>query len=370
MEFELERYLNENKDWKDRLAREPYNLEIREDGDYVLLKYNQFASDMGQKIVQQARGCIFRYDKWYDRWYCVARAFDKFFNYGETFAANIDWVTAEVQEKIDGSLMKVWWDMGKWHVSTNGTIDAAKAFSGEISFRELFDKAVERTELFWLKLDPYYCYMFELTSGMNKLVVDYGDEPQLWYLGRRNMETMQEDHEPIGIDGVNEVRKFPLFSLEQVIAATQALGEDEEGFVVVDYEFNRIKAKGEQYLKAFKMRANGPVSTKTLVEWWQNDALDDFVAYNSAYEDKANHVVGCLARLIAEMNTWMWLVKGMEKKEVAHNFELAHTSTLVRAFVFGFMDGKVESPTNYLKQANTTSLANLVKNMEETGYED
>jgi hypothetical protein len=54
---------------------------------------------MHEPIVRESRGVILDEA---DDWRVVARAFDKFFNYGESGADEIDWGTARVQEKVDG----------------------------------------------------------------------------------------------------------------------------------------------------------------------------------------------------------------------------------------------------------------------------
>lgn len=70
--------------------------------------------------------------------------FDKFNNYDSGYAHKIDWVSVRVEEKIDGSLMKIWWNFltNEWVLSTNGTIFAEKAknYKG-LSFKEIFEKA-------------------------------------------------------------------------------------------------------------------------------------------------------------------------------------------------------------------------------------
>lgn len=38
-------------------------------------------------------------------WAVVAMPYTRFFNYGERWASSIDWATAKVFEKMDGSLM-------------------------------------------------------------------------------------------------------------------------------------------------------------------------------------------------------------------------------------------------------------------------
>ena len=84
----------------------------------VLLKYNQIASDMSVPLVQECRGIILDEA---DGWRVVSRAYGKFFNYGEPGAAEIDWATARVQEKVDGSLCTVYEYAGNWHVATTGS---------------------------------------------------------------------------------------------------------------------------------------------------------------------------------------------------------------------------------------------------------
>lgn len=115
----LEFIQNHPDDWEEKLSSNPYNLKISRDGPCVMFKYNQLSSDFSNPIVREARGIIFREDNWK----CVRRAFDKFFNYGEPNAAEIDWNTAKVQTKYDGSLISAWFDDKKWHYSTNGTIE-------------------------------------------------------------------------------------------------------------------------------------------------------------------------------------------------------------------------------------------------------
>lgn len=46
--------------------------------------------------------------------------YKKFFNFGEDCAATIDWNTAKVQEKIDGSLISLYWYDDSWHISSTG----------------------------------------------------------------------------------------------------------------------------------------------------------------------------------------------------------------------------------------------------------
>src|SRR5271170_7082534 len=68
----------------------------------VHLKYSQIDSPMNEPIVRECRGLIVDQA---DDWRIVAAPYRKFFNHGEVHAAPIDWPTARVYEKLDGSLM-------------------------------------------------------------------------------------------------------------------------------------------------------------------------------------------------------------------------------------------------------------------------
>src|SRR3989304_4986341 len=84
----------------------------------VCLKYNMIDSPMSERITQECRGIILDEE---NDWAIVSRSFDKFFNFGEGHAAKINWDTANVQEKLDGSLMALYHYRDKWHVQSSGT---------------------------------------------------------------------------------------------------------------------------------------------------------------------------------------------------------------------------------------------------------
>ena len=56
----------------------------------------------------------------------VCYPFSKFFNAGEHRAAQVDWTTAVFTEKLDGSLIKLYYleTEKQWVAATNNTIDA------------------------------------------------------------------------------------------------------------------------------------------------------------------------------------------------------------------------------------------------------
>ena len=64
----------------------------------VMFKYDQLNSDFHNDIVKECRGLILDADTFE----VVSYPFNKFFNYGEQYADDVDWHTAYVTEKLDG----------------------------------------------------------------------------------------------------------------------------------------------------------------------------------------------------------------------------------------------------------------------------
>ena len=120
--MELIKFIKNNPDWETKLTADPYNLKIRKKDKFVLFYYNQLSSDFTNEIVKECRGVILDSTDW-----TVARyAFKKFFNADEhNCDVKIDWASAVVSEKIDGSLVSAWWDkyQQKWRWATSKTID-------------------------------------------------------------------------------------------------------------------------------------------------------------------------------------------------------------------------------------------------------
>lgn len=288
--LELRDFILSHDNWEELLTTDPYNLKISRDGDYIMFKYNQLSSDFTIPLVREARGIIFREYNWE----CVCRGFDKFFNYSEPNACNIDWSTASVQEKVDGSLIKFWYDKG-WHISTNGTIDAFKAELNDVkypTFGALVEDAMPMSWGAWEETaDPKCTYMFELVSPYNRVVIPY-EETKLYFLGMRDMEDGREwNPEDSDMSYAFEMpKRYPLHSLEDVQRAANALPWDQEGYVVCDTNFNRVKIKSGAYIMAHYARNNGVVNTERLVQIILDGEQEEFLTYASDYTDELKKV--------------------------------------------------------------------------------
>jgi len=370
--MELVKFLNNHPDnWQELLAAEPYNIEIHSDTindvEYWILKYNMINSNMSSKLVQEARGSIFRKND-AGEWICVCHPFDKFFNYGEQHSAvhEIDWETASVQQKVDGSLIKIWYDNNLWHISTNGSINAFSAGCGETSYGLLVADAISNIPDFWYALNPTRCYMFELTSPYNHIVIQY-EGIHLWYLGCRDMENDTEIDEEFNVEGILHPALFPHHSLSECVMAAHEMGEDEEGYVVCDKNFNRIKIKGDEYLRLHKIRGNGPLTTLRVVEMWQNDSLDDFVAYYPEFEEFAQNVLNEIGNLVNLSEIAYKVVSGYDTPERRDFARYANTyKPPIRSYLYAKLDNKVEDAIDFFAEMRARTLASYIMAEMET----
>lgn len=318
-------FMNTHSNWRELLAAPPRCIKASDqysaDGAhyYTILKYNQYDSDFSDIFVQMSRGSIFYQDPCSGLWECVCHPFDKFGNYGESYVPEIDWQTARVQEKIDGSLIKMWYH-GGWHISTNGMVDARAATcqNDNFSYYELVMRALEKfgnPQDFFRALMPGFTYMFELVSPENRMTIPY-PEDRLYILGARDNYNHYESQtiarivkEKVG-DMLLMPKTYSLHSLAQCIAAVEAMGADEEGFVVVDNNYNRVKIKSPEYLIASHLRFNNSITVKKIIKIARDGRLDDFLAYSSDYAERVERVLDVGRCYAANMEAdWRMLSK-------------------------------------------------------------
>lgn len=265
------RYISEHTGWETLLISK-YGLKIRREGPYAIFNYG-YESNFSDPLVQEARGIILDTE----RLDVVCWPFRKFGNYGEEYADSIDWKTACVQEKVDGSIVKLWFStlQDRWTFSTNSTIDAANAPIEESSFGHTFLDAILSAEnyndIHMDELDKDNTYIFELVSPETRVIVSY-PRTMLYHTGTRSNRTGEEFNKNIGI--IQPVR-YPLSNLTECIEAAKKLnngkaGVEHEGFVVVDANWNRVKIKSPDYLVRHQI-ANIYLSKENALELLLNE---------------------------------------------------------------------------------------------------
>ena len=191
-------FIARNPDNWQTILTEEYGIKVKQEENYAIFNYG-FGCDYSNPLVQEARGIIIDTESLQ----VVCWPFRKFGNYTESYADSIDWNTAKVQEKVDGSIVKLWFDhrLGKWQFSTNGVIRAEKAPLESVrasNYLSLIQKAKNFADIPFQTLDRDYTYIFELVSPDNQVVVPY-DATMLYHTGTRSNVTGEETDMDIGI---------------------------------------------------------------------------------------------------------------------------------------------------------------------------
>lgn len=265
-------FISKHEGWKN-ILKEEYGIAMKEDFPYAIFNYG-IESDFSIPLVQEARGIIINTETSE----VVCWPFRKFGNYNESYADKIDWNTARVQDKIDGSIIKMWWNpiIDEWQFSTNSTINAKEALANSLTNKTFLD-VIRESDNYGILLERLpiikkdYTLIFELVSPETQIVVKY-DRPHLYHIGARNNVTgIEEKNFCIGIEKPME---YPLKSLDDCIEAAIKLNQSEsgevcgvkkEGFVVVDDNWNRIKIKSPDYLMLHRLSSNSNFSKERIV---------------------------------------------------------------------------------------------------------
>lgn len=267
------------------------NIIIKFDGNYAIFNYGINPNFM-DPIVQEARGIILHipsedvttFPPTVSCW-----AFRKFGLWDCYYADKIDWDSAVVLDKIDGSIIKLWFDLEihEWRISTDGIINAEEAKTPDnlSTFKELTEIAMKKQHLQTDNLNIKNTYIFELVSYHNQNVVQYNTNAMIYHIGTRNNYTGEELEEDIGIQ---KPVKFVFKNLDECIfqlnqwdkQCTRTGKITKEGFVVVDKNYNRIKIKTESYLFLHQLICNGnsSINKKRIVKMILNPTFSpDFI---------------------------------------------------------------------------------------------
>lgn len=319
--LKIQEFILAHENWRELLADAPYNLKISEDDGFVLFKYNQIASDFHEEICKEARGLILDSQ---DNFRVVRYAFKKFFNLGEFYAAQLDWDTAVATEKIDGSIMSVWFARGKWHLSTNGTIDAFKAELNGVgpykNFGELFESVLPLST--FANYNKHRCWTFELVSPYNKVVIDY-PETKVYLLSVRDMDSLEE----LGLDAVEILadanglavpERYDLNNEADYRKVVEQMPEGHEGIVVRDQYNERVKIKTLLYFQMHKAKNNGVITLERIVDLILKNDDEEFLSYFIEYRPKFSHIRNVREKILSRIEEINTLVKNYSsKKEIA-----------------------------------------------------
>ncbi len=347
-----------------------YKIKSRRHQDYpnlVLLKYDMIESPMDERIVQECRGIILD-EK--DNWKVISRPYDKFFNIEEVRAAKIDWSTAKVWEKLDGSLFTMYWYDNQWMVASSGMPDALGNVANHpkmFTFHDLFWNTFANLYKLPDPSDKDKCFMFELMTPFNRVVVKH-DRYRCVLHGARYIDGDMEEMLPqmhAEKYGWECVKSFPLQTVQDVQAAAAALNPLEtEGFIVSDMNFNRVKVKSPAYVALHHMISG--MSKRKLLEVMRLGEMPEVLSYYPEWAPTWELIDKKMSALVKEAEEYYSSIATIEKQKdfAARAKEFRHSGAL-----FAIRSGKVKSIQEYFATMNLNTLENLLGLEEDDSIE-
>ena len=264
------------------------NIDVRiKDGNYLYNYNDKHLVPRDHPLIVRCRGLVVS-----EGGEILNYPFDRFFNDFEPEGKStpLNWSTAEIQEKLDGSLICVWYDPAhsKWEITTRGSFYPQQYGDKEwLRFDQIFLEVLGIEKIgTWLEAvipNAYeFCYMFELVTELNRNITWYDENKfGIYLIGARDLNTFKEvsqgklddlAHNKLALSRpdrfrASDRRRFSdFFLVDKNIAFIKpinasavrdifsTLKDDEEGFVVVDANHNRLKIKQDTYFKLNRIK--------------------------------------------------------------------------------------------------------------------
>lgn len=296
----------------------------------------------------------------------ISLSFKKFFNWGEReniFAPPTDLSGGVFMEKLDGSTLIV----SKWNgfllARTRGTVDARDLeFGFEIEdLKRLYPKAFDND---WIDSENY-TLLFEWTSPFNRIVLDYGDEPQIKLIGaiNHNFYTMLNQTMLDSISKELDVERPAYYNFDSVETMLQTIKDlkGKEG-ICAYFDQDILKVKGDEYLALHAFKSHCHI----------NSIIDMFLAYDRpSYNEFSEKIqlsfdYECfqlaqgimsqvcdaavkIEKMIEHMRTFCGRLKGLERRVQAAKIIESYGDSARAGAAFTILDGKQIDDKTYKK---------------------
>ena len=249
----------------------------------------------------------------------VARPFQKFFNIEEK--KHTPTQKFEVFEKMDGSLGIVFLWEGRAVYATRGSFTSEQAiwmadWGDRYNFSEI--------------LVDGYTYLFEIIYPENRIVVDYGGVSRLVLLAAIKTDTgeeiLRDDSstfeiywgEPATFKGWDLVKKYDTISNYNLLKGM--VKNNQEGFVVRFSNGDRVKIKGEEYLRLHRIMTH--LSTTAVWEVLSNggDILSTLTDVPDEFYDKIRQYSNKLVDKYNKIeDEYIWIFRILSKSDEFEN---------------------------------------------------
>ena len=195
--------------------------------------------DLFDEITLQCRGLVTDEDG-----EVVGRPFKKFFNLSE--GKHIPTPDFTVAAKMDGSLGILFYHKGDWVMATRGSFTSEQAVKG-----------FELLQKYRYKDLPKDCtFLFEIIYPENRIVCQYEfeDVVLLGMINTKNGDEYSIYDNNLDKLGFNLVKRYD--GVKDYSLLKDMIKDNEEGFVVRFFNGDRVKIKGDEYVRLHKIMTN------------------------------------------------------------------------------------------------------------------
>ena len=254
--------------------KQEFNLYLNFDEIYPLVVFDYtMLSPKDSGITKEARGLILN-TKTFD---VVSMSLPAFYEndseYSKTTLNSIDWESARLLTKYDGTQITLYHFEDKWLLGTRfipvgvWTVYSINSPINNITWTELFHECLEENNTnfsaFTENLDKNLCYTFEIATPKNKGGIGY-DKHILKLISVVDLKSEKE----VSIDNIlanfeNEdfyrPEYFNVYSVDDCLEYLKIYSNPNkyEGFVLVDKYYNRVKFRNQLYVDKLNTLSTG-----------------------------------------------------------------------------------------------------------------
>ena len=264
---------------------------INTEYNLVTLNYSQIDSPKTHPIVTECRSLVL--DLGGTTFTVVSRSFDRFLNLGENGNEDkIDITEMKAYEKLDGSLIGLFFHKGEWLYRTKSMIMPAEDMHMD-AFGNSWKKLIESLlEPFNFEVDnnnysgcECSTFILELTSPYNRIVTRY-EESGLYLLAIRHNKDgyyrFTDSDLEIFTDPFcwNTPKTYGFSTIDECKEVVENLPNLQEGYVLYDiYGIPVCKIKSPTYLAVHRIRGESIPTPKRIMDLVFTNETDEYLTY-------------------------------------------------------------------------------------------
>ena len=204
--------------------------------------------------------------------------------------------------------------------------------------------------------------MFELETPYNRIVVQHSDH-SLTLHGVRNIKTFAEASPETWAKktGWRSVKSYAFGSIEALVAQAEQLDPlEQEGFIVCDHLFNRIKLKSSEYVKLSHLKDGS--SYRKLLSIIVNNESAEFLAYFPELQALFNELESKYTDLVKKIEATYEKHKNIESQK---DFAMTIKSLPYSGALFSLRSGKATSVKDYMVSIAISKVEQYIEQLAE-----